>query len=164
MIADYELLKENKADTALLGPAIERLQAQSELSAGVKAAYGDRGIHSAANEKLLEEAGIESGLCPKDPHKLKERLEAEPDLRAGLKRRGGTEARIAILRNVFCQEQLREKSHARRELAMGRAVLAHNLYVLAKLQRAQEQAATAAAAKARQRKKAAEKRARAAAA
>jgi len=73
----------------------------------------------------------------------------EPDLRAGLKRRGATETRIAIFKNVFCQGQLREKDHTRRALAVGRAVLAHNLYVLAKLQAAQQKAAEKAAAKAR---------------
>ena len=155
LIADYVLLKENEADTALLGPALERLKTQPELSAGIKAAYGDRGIHSAANEALLKDAGIVSGLCPRQPHILAERLRKEPDLGAGLKRRGATETRIAILMNVFCQGQLREKSHENRELAVGRAVLAHNFYVLAKLQAAQEKAAEEAAAKARERKHAA---------
>ena len=135
------LLQENEADTALLAPALERLKAQAELKARIKAAYGDRGIHSAANEALLESAGIVSGLCPRQPQILAQRLQDEPALRSGLKRRGATETRIAIFKNVFCQGQLREKSHEHRELAIGRAVLAHNLYVLAKLQAAQEKGA-----------------------
>ncbi len=151
LIADYVLLQENAADTTLLAPAFERLKTQPALSAGIKAAYGDRGIHSAANEALLEAAGIVSGLCPRQPQILARRLQDEPALRAGLKRRGATETRIAIFKNVFCQGQLREKSHEHRELAIGRAVLAHNLYVLAKLQAAQEKAAEQAAAKARER-------------
>lgn len=151
LIADYALLQENTADTALLLPALERLRTQPALNAGVKAAYGDRGIHSAANETLLEGAGIVSGLCPRQPQILAQRLKEEPALRAGLKRRGATETRIAIFKNVFCQGQLREKTHARRELAIGRAVLAHNLYVLGKLQRAQEKAAGKAAAQSRRR-------------
>ena len=141
LIADYVLLQENAADTALLGPALERLKAQPALSTGITAAYGDRGIHSAANEALLEAAGIVSGLCPRQPQILAQRLQDEPALRSGLKRRGATETRIAIFKNVFCQGQLREKSHEHRELAIGRAVLAHNLYVLAKLQAAQEKGA-----------------------
>ena len=151
LIADYDLLRENEADTALLGPALERLQAQPELKEKIKAAYGDRGLHSAANEALLAAAGIVSGQCPRQPQVLARRLQDEPALRAGLKRRGATETRIAIFKNVFCQGQLREKSHRHRELAVGRAVLAHNLYVLAKLQAAQEKAAEKAAAKARER-------------
>ena len=151
LIADYILCKENEADTALLAPALERLKAQAELKAGIKAAYGDRGLHSAANEALLEAAGMVSGLCPRQPQILAQRLQDEPALRAGLKRRGATETRIAIFKNVFCQGQLREKSHEHRELAVGRAVLAHNLYVLAKLQSAQEKAADKAAAKHRER-------------
>ena len=84
---------------------------------------------------------------------LAQRLANEPALRAGLKRRGATEPRIAIFKNVFCQGQLREKCHEHRELAVGRAVLAHNLYVLARLQAAQERAAEKAAAKAQERKR-----------
>ena len=64
LIVDYILLKENQADTALIGPALERLKTQTELKAGLKTAFADRGIHSAANEKLLEDEGITSGLCP----------------------------------------------------------------------------------------------------
>lgn len=164
LIADYDLLRDNTADTALLAPALERLKTQTELSGSIKAAYGDRGIHSAANEALLQGAGIVSGLCPRQPQVLAERLRKEPDLRTGLKRRGATETRIAIFKNVFCQGQLREKSHEKRELAVGRAVLAHNLYVLARLQAAQEKAAAGAAAKARKRKNGAGHRDEAAAA
>lgn len=151
LIADYALLQENQADSALLDPALKRIKVQPPLSAALQAAYGDRGIHSAANEELLAAAGFTSGLCPRQPQVLAERLMNEPGLRAGLKRRGTTETRIAIFKNVFCQGQLREKTHAHRELGVGRAVLAHNLYVLAKLQSAQEKAAERAAAKARER-------------
>ena len=164
LIADYALLQENEADTALLAPALERIKTQPELSTGIQSAYGDRGIHSAANEALLAAAGIVSGLCPRQPQVLAARLENEPALRSGLKRRGATETRIAIFKNVFCQGQLREKTHARRELAVGRAVLAHNLYVLARLQAAEEKAGQRAAAKARERKQKAESRGQPAAA
>lgn len=164
LIADYDLLRDNAADTALLPAALERLEAQPELMARIGAACGDRGIHSAANEAQLKDRGIDSFLCPRQPQVLAERLRNEPDLRAGLKRRGATETRIAIFKNVFCQGQLREKSHEKRELAVGRAVLAHNLYVLARLQAAQEKAARAAAAKARERKSGAGNRGQASAA
>lgn len=161
---DWILLRENEADTALRSPALERIEKQPELSAALKAACGDRGIHSAANEELLKKAGLISGLCPRQPQVLAERLKNEPMLRAGLKRRGATETRIAIFKNVFCQGQLREKSHAHRELAVGRAVLAHNLYVIAKLQAAEQKAANHAAAKARARTNAARSRGQPAAA
>ena len=152
LIVDYVLLRESKADPALLAPALKRLKTQEALKAGFKTAFGDRGIHSAANEKLLEGEGLRSGLCPRQPGVLARRLRDEPWLRAGLKRRGATETRIAIFKNVFCQGQLREKTHGHRELAIGRAVLAHNLYILAKLQIAQEKASRQAIAKTRERR------------
>jgi len=49
------------------------------------------------NDKLIEDYGIRSGLCPRDVTELSERLENEPGMREGLKRRAGTEARISIL-------------------------------------------------------------------
>ena len=152
LIVDYVLLQESQSDTALLAPALERLKPQKALKAGLKTVFGDRGIHSAANEKLLAGEGLGSGLCPRKPGVLAQRLQDEPWLRAGLKRRGATETRIAIFKNVFCQGQLREKSHAHRELAVGRAVLAHNLYILAKLQITQEKASSKAIAQTRERR------------
>lgn len=150
LIADYELHAENTADAQCLPPALQRLQSKPALK--IKTMWGDRGVHSAANERLLAEAGIASGLCPRDPAVLAARLQKEPALRAGLKRRGGTEARIAIFKNVFCQGRLRDKGPEHRAVAVGRAVLAHNLFVLARLQAAQEKAAEEAAARARERK------------
>lgn len=151
LIVDYILLQESKSDPALLAPALERLKPQEALKAGLKTVFSDRGIQSAANEKLLADEGLRSGLCPRQPSVLAQRLRDEPWLRAGLKRRGATETRIAIFKNVHCQGQLREKTHGKRELAIGRAVLAHNLYILAKLQIAQEKASRQAIAKSRER-------------
>jgi hypothetical protein len=54
-----------------------------------------------------------------------------------MKRRGSSEARIAIFKNVILNNPVREKSFAAREKAVGWAVLSHNLWVLARMEQAQ---------------------------
>jgi len=146
-IVDFALLEESEADTALVVPAVKRLREQMKLD--VKQVWGDRGLSSRMNEKELAILNVKSGLCPRNPAELQRRLEEEEDFRPGLRRRGGTEARIAIFKAVFVGNPCRAKGIAARKLAVSWAVLAHNLWVLARLKLAQDrQAAKAAAAKA----------------
>jgi len=142
LIVDYKLLRENPADSALVRPAIDRVV--DGLRLPLKSAWGDRALMSAANIKALEKRGIHSGLCPRNPEELAQRLLEEPGFREGLKRRAGTEARIGIFKNVFVGQPTRAKSFAHREQAVGNAVLAHNLWVLARLPQAKQQQSKAA--------------------
>ena len=137
-------MEKAKADTTLVLPSVQRLREALQLD--VKPAWGDRGLFSQANEKALAQRGIASGLCPRDPQELQQRLAADADLRAGLRRRGsGTEARMAIFKNCFTGSPCRTKGLAARKVAVAWAVLAHNLWVLARLKLAQEKQAAAAA-------------------
>jgi len=72
VIGDYRLEKDSPADTTLVG-----LRAQA-----------------------LHEAGIKSGLCPRNPEAWREKLADDAGFGPGLKRRGGTEARIAIFKTA----------------------------------------------------------------
>lgn len=94
----------------------------------------DRGLHSAANEETLKSNDIYSGLCPRDVNVLSERLKNEPELREGLKRRAGTEARISIIIRKFMGTPARAKGFENREMMVGWAVLSHNLWKLARLE------------------------------
>ena len=143
LIVDYKLLRESAADTALVLPAVQRLSEGMKLA--VEQVWGDRGLFSAANEKGLAKMKVKSGLCPRDPAELERRLQEDDDFRPGLKRRGGTEARIAIFKNVFAGNPCRAKGFAGRAVAVGWAVLAHNLWVLARLKLTQDRAAAEAA-------------------
>lgn len=136
VIIDYHLCRGNPADSALVAPAIGRLVDVQHL--GIKRVWGDRGLASEDNDRMLAERGIGSGLCPRDVAELAQRLGTEPGFRAGLKRRAGTEARIGIFKNVFLGRPLPAKGFAHRELAVGWAVLSHNLWVVARLARAEQ--------------------------
>lgn len=146
LIVDWDLMEKAKADTAPLLPSVGRLC--DDLKLDVKRAWGDRGLFSQANEKDLAKRHIKSGLCPRDPAELQKRLTDDEDLRPGLRRRGsGTEARIAIFKHCFAGSPCRTKGLKARRVALGWAVLAHNLWVLARLKLAQEKAAVSAPVK-----------------
>ena len=132
LIADYLLEKEKTSDAKQIQPAIRRLVEAQRLAVGH--VWGDRALSSEANEKFLRDQDIRSGLCPRNVTELAARLENEPGMREGLKRRAGTEARISILIRDFMGKPARAKGFAHREMMVGWAVLSHNLWVLARLE------------------------------
>ena len=144
LIVDFALCAEAPADSALVIPAVERLTGAMQLD--LHQAWGDRGLFSQKNEAALELRNIKSGLCPRDPAELQKRLLEDDGFRPGLKRRGGTEARIAIFKHAFVGSPCLAKGIAARQLAVSWAVLAHNLWVLARLKLAQDRQAAAAQA------------------
>ncbi len=131
LIVDYKLCRDTPTDTRLVEPAIQRMVDEQKLP--VAAVWGDRGLHSGKNEAMLEARGIKSGLCPRSPGELARRLADEPGFREGLKRRGSTEARVGIFTNVFMGRPCRAKGFGHREMEVGWAVLAHNLWVISRL-------------------------------
>ena len=137
-IVDYLLEKEKTSDAKQVEPAIERLIQEQSLP--IQSVWGDRGLHSAENQKTLESAGIYSGLVPRDVNELSRRLELEPQLREGLKRRAGTEARISIVIRKFMGTPARAKGFENRSMMVGWAVLSHNLWKLARLEQAKQPA------------------------
>jgi hypothetical protein len=135
LILDWKLFKDQPpVDSAQLPQTIERLQ-QVFGPHAVKALGADRGFHSAANERLLQRQEIYDGICPRQPGRLAERAREETFL-ALLKRRAQTEARVSILKNVFLGKPMRAKGFDHRETSIAWSVLAHNLWLIARLARA----------------------------
>ena len=110
-----------------------------------KAVAADRGFDSRANQVGMESDGIYNGVCPRDPQKLRERL-ASPKFKRLQRRRAQTEGRVAILKNVFLGGRLLCKGFTARERTVTWTVLVHNLWVLARMQRAHAEQAKQAAA------------------
>ena len=132
-IVDYLLERDQTSDSKHVLPAVQRLTTEHKLP--IRKVWGDRGLDSKTNARKLEELEIYNGLCPKNVHQLQTRLEQEPQLRAGLKRRAGTEARISILSTNFMGDKPRAKGFENRQMMVGWGVLTHNLWVLARLPR-----------------------------
>ena len=130
-ILDHELLKDQSAGDAkwLRG----RLGVLQKLSGGrLEEVIADRGFESAGLKRELLDAGLKCHVCPKSPAELKSRLEEE-SFRSNLKRRAQTEGRIAILKNVFLDGTPKAKGYDRRRVAVSWAVLAHNLWWVARV-------------------------------
>lgn len=111
----------------------ERFVQMKENSAGqLCAAIGDRKFDSAAARRMLQEEKAFNGLCPKDPKEMKRRLHNDEAFVGAQRRRAQTEGRIGILKNVFLEGTPRAKGFKNRQLQVTWAVLAHNLWVVAR--------------------------------
>lgn len=135
VLVDWELFKDGAPSDARL---VERSVQRMEDALGRPEGYvTDRGFASKRTVKWLRDKGIRDGMCARNPEELHERM--EDDWYAGAqKRRGGTEARIGVFKNVFLQKVMREKSWERRNQALVWSVMAHNLWVLARKSLADE--------------------------
>jgi IS5 family transposase len=136
IIVDYQFYQDNPSDTALIKPALERLVDAQQLAIGN--IWGDRGLASKPNTALLEKLGIGNGLCPRNVSELADKLTNQQGFRAGLKRRAATEGRIGIFKNVFLGRRLLAKGFEHRQLAVGWAVLTHNLWVVVRMAEAEK--------------------------
>lgn len=123
---------------------LESLERQStlEIETPILAACTDRGFNSKKCSAVLRGTGIYDATCSRDPATLKERMGEKlfADLQ---RRRGSTEARIAIL-NQKLGGRLRQKGFPNRSLALAWSVLGHNLWLIARLLAQQKHEAQAA--------------------
>ena len=99
----------------------------------LKAVAADRGFDNEVNRIGLAEEGIYNAVCPRSPRQLRQRSRSWKFKRLQ-RRRGQTEARISIVKNVFLNGRLRSKGFKHRELSVTWTVLVHNLWVLARMQ------------------------------
>ena len=99
----------------------------------------DRGFDSAPNRALLEKDGIYNAICPKSPTELKKRMN-DSEFVELQQRRSQTEARISIFKNGFLGSPLLSKGYENQNREVAWSVLAHNLWVIARLPREQARA------------------------
>jgi len=137
VIVDWKLFKEQApADTAVVGDALERFVEVFGRNPGALGA--DRGFDDETNRELLDIKKIYNGICPRSPRMLAKRS-AEERFTKLQRRRAQTEARVAIFKNGFLGKPMRSKGFFNRERNVAWAVLAHNLWVIARLPTAAEQ-------------------------
>lgn len=134
VIVDWELVCGLvQADTKMLSRSLERVK-QSAGSASPKRVCGDRGFDSKANRVLLQENGIYNAICPKAPGELEKRM-GEAEFVKLQQRRSQTEARISIFKHGFLGSPLMSKGSENQKREVAWSVLAHNLWVIARLPR-----------------------------
>ncbi len=111
----------------------ESLQRQQafDLEQPLEAVAADRGFASQAGSLLLARQDIYDALAPRNVGKMIERMK-EPRFAQLQCLRGGTEGRIATLKNRWQGGRIRAKGFEHRALAAGWSVLSHNLWQIAK--------------------------------
>jgi len=137
VILDWQLFQDMAPNDSRLTPeTLERTE--ENLDIHIEAVAGDRAFDSQSNAKLLNERNTYNGLCPRDPKELKERKKSWKFKRLQ-RRRAQSEGRIGIMKNKFLGRPLRSKGFKSRQLAVGWAVLTHNLWVMARLAQPEEE-------------------------
>jgi hypothetical protein len=134
LIIDSYLVDGVVNDSKLLMPAIARMRAFYG-DAVAQVVVTDRGFASAANDAALETAGITNGTLPRNPAELQKKLH-DPKMCRLQRRRAQTEARIGIFKANFLGDELPTKSLDAQVRFVAWAALAHNLWVLARLETA----------------------------
>lgn len=137
VIVDWKLFKEQApADTALVRNPLERFR--EVFGRNPWGLGADRGFDDVTNRQLLDTEKIYNGICPRNPRRLAERADDERFMKLQ-RRRAQTEARVAIFKNGFLGQPMRGKGFFNRERNVAWAVLAHNLWVIARLPTAEQQ-------------------------
>jgi len=131
VIVDWKLHKEAvSSEQQLLRESVNRIREMMDFSP--KRVTTDRGFYSRLNQLYLEESQIEDYMCPRPVAELEERLKEE-GFCEHQRRRAQTEGRIGILKNNFLGRPLRSKGFGSRDLGVALGILAHNLWVIARL-------------------------------
>lgn len=112
---------------------LESLQRMSETSIGIESVAGDRGCDSANTRKFLDRNHIANNICPRNPQELIQKLDSKK-FKFHQNRRSQTEGRIGIFKNQFAGSPIKNKKFEYKEISVAWAVLAHNLWVLARLE------------------------------
>jgi hypothetical protein len=135
VIMDWELVGDHPlADTKMLNRSLVRMK-QVTAGKAIQQVCGDRGCDSQPNRALLEKEGIYNAICPKSPTELKKRMK-DSEFVELQQRRSQTEARLAIFKNGFLGSPLLSKGHENQSREVAWSVLAHNLWVIARLPQA----------------------------
>jgi hypothetical protein len=131
VIVDWRLFQEQVvADTVLVKDAVKRFSKLFGRNPGGLGA--DRGFDDKGNREWLDQEKIYNAICPKSPRMQAQRMSDERFVKLQ-RRRAQTEARVAIFKNGFLGKPMRSKGFLNRERDTGWAVLAHNLWVIARL-------------------------------
>ena len=131
-ILHHQLIEDQSpGDSKWLSQELETIERAAGCA--LNGIIADRGFASKSNHKKLEAKGIFDGLCARNPRDLEERFENDEVFAGAQRRRAQTEGRIGILKNVFLDGVPRAKGFKNRSLQVSWAVLAHNLWVVARL-------------------------------
>jgi hypothetical protein len=137
LIVDYKLFKQQAPADARLLPACTR-QLQKDFAGLLPrgdfkiSMAGDRGYDSGDNQSRLTNIKWFNAVAARDPLQLQRQRKKSRFVKEQT-RRAQTEGRIGIIKINFIGDPMPAKGFAGRSLRVAWAVLAHNLWVIARL-------------------------------
>ncbi len=131
IISRYEILDGNPDEKAHLPPSLDQHIEQFGRAPHVLA--GDRGLHSATNERYAQTHGVKEVVLPKPGKKSAKRLAYEQQawFLAGRNWRAGIEGRISGLKRQHGLDRCGYHGDAGMERWVGLGLIAHDLRVIA---------------------------------
>ena len=131
LISEYRILVGNPDEAQSLIPTLQHHR--QLFGKPPQRVSGDRGIHSAQNEKDARALGVRWVSLPQPGHKTKRRHrhEKQPWFRAAQRFRNGIEGRISQLRRARRLDRCRNHGEDGMERWVGWGVIANNLATLA---------------------------------
>ena len=131
IISHYAVLDGNPDEKAQLPPSLDHHCQQFGHPPNLLT--GDRGLHSAANERYARQRGVTEVVLPKPGKKSAKRsaYEQQEWFRAGRNWRAGIEGRISGLKRRHRLARCGYHGTAGMERWVGLGVIAHNLHVMA---------------------------------
>jgi transposase, IS5 family len=127
IISRYEVLEEVGREHPHLPASLEAHQ--EHFGGAPELLAGDRGLYSAENERLAQEAGVKRIVLPKSGPLSHEREQHEKQrwFSRGFRFRAGIEGRISVLMRTFWLDRCPEHGEKRMSRWVGWGILAHNL-------------------------------------
>ena len=132
IISRYEILAGNPAETDQLKPSLDHHQ--RAFKKPPRLVTGDRGLHSAENERYARSQGVKQVALPKPGAKSPQREahEKQPWFRRARRWRSGIEGRISLLKRRYKLRRSLYHGEQGMERWVGWGVIAHNLWVISK--------------------------------
>jgi transposase, IS5 family len=131
IISGYTVLDGNPDEKAQLPLSLD--QHMQQFGHPPDLLTGDRGLHSAANERYAQQRGVTEVVLPKPGRKSAKRIAYEQQdwFRAGRNWRAGIEGRISGLKRRHRLDRCGYHGTAGMERWVGLGVIAHDLHVIA---------------------------------
>jgi IS5 family transposase len=140
IISRYEVLEEIGREHPHLPASLEAHQ--EHFGRAPELLAGDRGLYSAENERLAQQAGVKRIVLPKSGKLSEERKRHEKQrwFRQGFRFRAGIEGRISVLNRAFGLSCCLDHGEEGMGRWVGWGVLAHNLRQISRTQIARQAA------------------------
>jgi IS5 family transposase len=140
IISRYEVLEEIGREHPHLPASLEAHQ--EHFGRAPELLAGDRGLYSAENERLAQQAGVKRIVLPKSGRLSHEREQHEKQrwFKRGFRFRAGIEGRISVLGRAFGLDRCLDHGEEGMGRWVGWGILAHNLRQISRTQVARQAA------------------------